>query len=50
MVLLCYEALLEARFGSIGDGVSIGVRECTVWVEHTIGSEIILVAPDDTPS
>jgi hypothetical protein len=40
---------VESCFSPIRDGVSIGARECTVCAEHTIGSEIILDTPDETP-
>ena len=43
------EAEVEARFG-LSDIVLILTQDrCTVCVEHTIGSEIILDAPDGTP-
>jgi hypothetical protein len=40
MELLGDKAHVESCFGPFGDGVS---------VKHTIGSEIILEAPDGTP-
>jgi hypothetical protein len=40
---------VESCFSLIGDGVSIDARECTVCAERTIGSEIVLDAPDGTP-
>ena len=46
MVLIGDEAQVEARFGPFGDSAN---DRCTVCVEHTIGSEIILDAPDGTP-
>ena len=49
MVLLGDEALVEARFG-LSDIVLILTQDrCTVCVKHTIGSEIVLDAPDGTP-
>ena len=49
MVALGDEAQVEARFG-ISDIVLILKQDrCTVCVERTIGSEIILDAPDGTP-
>ena len=50
MVLLGDEAQVEARFGPFGDSVSV---ECKIGarfrVKHTIGSDIVLNAPDGTP-
>ena len=49
MVQLGDEAQVEARFG-LSNIVQILTQDsCTVCVEHTIGSEIILDAPDGTP-
>ena len=49
MVLLGDKAQMEARFG-LSDMVLILTQDRgTVCVEHTIGSEIILDAPDGTP-
>ena len=43
------EAQVEARFG-LSDIVLIFKQDrCTVYVERTIGSEIILDEPDGTP-
>ena len=39
---------LESRFGSFGDSVSVGQDRCTVCGKRTIGSEIVLDAPDGT--
>ena len=48
MVPLGDEVEVEARFG-LSDIVLILTQErCTVCVKRTIGSEIILDAPDDT--
>ena len=49
MVLLGDEAQVEARFGPLGDSSNLDVDRCTVCPKHTIGSEIILDAPDGTP-
>ena len=49
MVLLGDEAQLEAHFGLFGDSANLEADRCTVCTEHTIGSEIILDAPDGTP-
>ena len=40
---------VESRFFPFGDGVSVGARLCMVCARRTIGSEIILDAPDETP-
>ena len=49
MVLLGDEAQLEARFGPFDDSVILTEDRCTVCAERTIGSEIVLDAPDGTP-
>ena len=49
MVLLGDEAQVEARFCLLGDSVNIDADRCTVYAKRTIGSEIILDAPDGTP-
>ena len=49
MVPLGYEAQLEARFSPFGESAILTQHRCKVCVEHTIGSEIILDAPDGTP-
>ena len=49
MVLLGDEAEMEARFGPFRDIVSVGAVRSTVCITCTIGSEIILDAPDGTP-
>ena len=49
MVPLGDEVQVEARFG-LSDIVLILTQDsCTVCVERTIGSEIVLDAPDATP-
>jgi hypothetical protein len=49
MVLLGDEAQVEVHFGPFGDSANIYAKNrCTVYAEHTIGSEIILDAPDGT--
>ena len=49
MVPLGDEVQVEARFG-LSDIVLILTQDrCTICVERTIGSEIILDAPDGTP-
>jgi hypothetical protein len=37
---------VESRFGLFGDSVSSVHHRCMVCAKHTIGSEIILDAPD----
>ena len=49
MVLLGDEAQVEARFGILDIVLILTQDWCTVCVECTIGSEIILDAPDGTP-
>ena len=50
MVPLGDKAEVEACFGPFSDIVLILTQDrCTVCVERTIGSEIILDAPDGTP-
>ena len=49
MVLLGDEAHVEARFGPFGDCANLDIDRCTVCTEHTIGSELVLDAPDGTP-
>ena len=49
MVPLGDEAQLEARFALSDIVLNLMQDRCTVCVEHTIGSEIILDAPDATP-
>ena len=49
MVLLGDEAQLEARFGPFDDSVILMEDQCMVYVERTIGLEIVLDAPDGTP-
>ena len=49
MVLLRDEAQVEAHFGPLGDSANLEADRCTVCAKHTIGSEIILDAPNGTP-
>ena len=49
MVLLRDEAQVEARFSPLGDSANPDAGRCTVCAKCTIGSEIILDAPDGTP-
>ena len=39
---------VESRFFPFGDSVSVGEDRCMVCARRTIGSEIILGAPDGT--
>ena len=49
MVPLCDEAQVEARFGVSDRELMLTQDRCTVCVECTIGSEIVLDAPNGTP-
>ena len=49
MVPLGDEAQVEARFGLSDVELILTLDRCTVCVEHTISSKIILDAPDGTP-
>ena len=50
MVLLVDEAQVEAYFGLFGDSANLHADRCMVCAERTIGLEIILDAPDGTPT
>jgi hypothetical protein len=50
MELLGDVAQLEARFGPFGDSATLDARLVQVCVKHTVGLEIVLEAPDGTPS
>ena len=49
MVPLGDEAQVEARFGLLDIVLSLTQDRCTVCVKRTIGSEIVLYAPNGTP-
>ena len=49
MVLLGDEAQVVARFGPFVDSIILTQDRCTICSERTLGSEIILDAPDGTP-
>ena len=49
MVLLSDELEVEAHFGPFGDSANLDADKYTVCAKCTIGSEIILDAPDGTP-
>jgi hypothetical protein len=46
MLLLGEEAQVEAHFSLFGDMLIMTQDRCTVCGKHTVGSEIILDAPD----
>ena len=48
MVLLRDEAQVEARFGPLGDSANLDADRCKVCAKCSIGSEIVLDAPDGT--
>ena len=49
MVLLGDKAQVEARCSPFGDSVNLDAYRCMVCAERTIGSKIVLYAPDRTP-
>ena len=49
MVPLGDEAQVEARFGLLDMVLILTQDRCTVCVKRTIGSKIVLEAPDGTP-
>ena len=48
LVHLGDEAQVVAHFGPFGDSVTLMQDSCIVCTEHTIGSEMILDAPNGT--
>ena len=50
MELLAEEGHVESSFGPFSDGVSVSANRCTVCTKRTIGSDIVLDAPDGTPT
>ena len=50
MVHLGDEAKVVARFSTFGDSVILTQNRCTVCAKRPIGSEMILDAPDSTPT
>jgi hypothetical protein len=50
MGLLGDEAQVEAHIGPFGDCATLDARLEHVCVERVVGSEIVLEAPDGTPS
>ena len=49
MVLLGDEAEVEAHFDPFGDSADLDADSCMVCAERTLGSEIVLDAPNGTP-
>jgi hypothetical protein len=49
MALLGYEAQGEAHFNPFQDSADLDARQVQVCAKCTIGSKIILIAPDATP-
>jgi hypothetical protein len=49
MALLGDEVQVNARFGVFGDSANLTQDRCMICAERTIGSEIILYAPDGSP-
>ena len=49
MVLLGDEAQVQAHFGPFRDCVDLDADKCMVCTERTIGSKVVLDAPDGTP-
>jgi hypothetical protein len=49
MIVLGDVGLMESRFGPFGE-VLVSVQDrCMVCAKHTVGSKIVLDAPDSTP-
>ena len=49
MVLLGDEAEVVAHFGLFGDSANLDADRCMICAERTIGSGIVLDAPNGTP-
>ena len=49
MVLLRDEAQVETSFGPFGGSANLDADRCMVCAKRTIGSKIIVDAPDGTP-
>ena len=49
MVLLGDQAQVEAHFDLFGDSANLDSKLVHDLLEHTLGSEIVLDAPDGTP-
>ena len=50
MVLLGDEAEVEAHFDPFGDSANLDADWCMLCAERTLGSEIVLDAPNGTPT
>ena len=50
MVLLGLEAEVEAHFVPFEDSANLDADRCMVCAERTLGLEIILDAPNETPT
>ena len=49
MELLGEVGHVESRFGLFRDGVIVVQDRCTAYAKHTVGSGVVLDAPDVTP-
>ena len=49
MLLLGDEAKVETHFDPFADSANLDADRCMVFAKRTIGSEIVLDAPDGTP-
>jgi hypothetical protein len=49
MKLIGVMGLVESHFGPFGDNITVGARLMHSLRQSTIGSEIVLDAPDGTP-
>jgi hypothetical protein len=49
MILLGHEAQVEALLVCLAIVLILMQDRCTVCAEHTMGSEIVVDAPDETP-
>jgi hypothetical protein len=49
MVLLGDKAQVDAYFGLFGDSANLDQDSCTACAQHTLGSQIVLDAPNGTP-
>ena len=50
MVLLGDELEVATHFSPFGDSANLDIDNCMVCDERTIGSDIVLDAPDGTPT
>jgi hypothetical protein len=49
MVLLSDEDQAKAHFGPLEHSANLDARQVHGFTEHTIGSKIVLLTPDETP-